>query len=376
MSNFKIVVNGDVLPGFELDTVKENIAKLFKLVNSEAREKTFAKIFSGNPMVIKKGLSQQQAKAYKMAMNKAGLGYKIELETPATGLGLEPVQTPAATPIAASPTELPTRVAAASPTPAEKPANPYAPPTADLETPAAEGGFTLVEPQKISAGGGIDWIKEGYYHFKQAPLGWIGMVILYFIIVIVLSVIPLVSLVVNIINPVFIGGFMIACYRQTQNEPFSVGDLFAGFKTNFGRLAAVGAIYLVSLVIIVGGAVGLMFAMMGQEMMAMMAQTPDPSMILAKFSMFFLLLFGLMSLVMMAYIFAPVLIVMHDVTAVAAMKLSFKGCWRNMLPFLVYGLAAMLLSIVAMIPLGLGLLILMPVMTASIFAAYRQIFTE
>ena len=83
-----------------------------------------------------------------------------------------------------------------------------------------------------------------------------------------------------------------------------------------------------------------------------------------------------MSLVMMAYIFAPALIVMHDVTAVEAMKLSFTGCLRNILPFLLYGLVAMLLGIIAAIPFGLGFLVLMPVLTASIFAAYRQIFTE
>ncbi len=370
MSTYKIVVNGDVLPGFDVNTVKDNIAKTFKMDDPEMREKALAKIFSGNPMTFKKGLSQEKAAAYEGAMNKAGLECKILSESPDSGLELNPAQASAA-PSATSqpePSDAPTQKADST--------NPYAQPTADLETPSAEGEFVLVEPQKISASGGIDWIKEGFFYFKQAPLGWIGMMLLFLIITIVLSVIPLVSIVVNIINPVFVAGFMIACYRLSQGEPFDFKDLFAGFKKNFGRLAAVGLIYLISIIVVVAITFGLMFVVVGQEQMATMVQAPDPASLGIPVLIFFLVMVGFMSAVVMAYIFAPALVVMHDVTAVEAMKLSFKGCMRNIVPFLLYGIVSMILMILAMIPFGLGMLILMPVLTASIFAAYRQIFTE
>jgi uncharacterized membrane protein len=89
-----------------------------------------------------------------------------------------------------------------------------------------------------------------------------------------------------------------------------------------------------------------------------------------------LIMLGLLLPVMMAYIFAPALVAIHGVSAVQSMVLSFKGCLRNILPFLVYSIVAMVLGIVAMIPLGLGLLVLMPVMICSLFAAYRQIYTD
>jgi uncharacterized membrane protein len=58
----------------------------------------------------------------------------------------------------------------------------------------------------------------------------------------------------------------------------------------------------------------------------------------------------------------------------AAMQLSFTACWRNIMAFLVYGLIAMVLLMVATIPFFLGLLIVSPILIASIYCAYRDIF--
>jgi uncharacterized membrane protein len=45
-------------------------------------------------------------------------------------------------------------------------------------------------------------------------------------------------------------------------------------------------------------------------------------------------------------------------------------------PFLLYGIVLFILAIVAVIPLGLGMLILGPVIYASIFVAYKDIFVD
>jgi len=58
------------------------------------------------------------------------------------------------------------------------------------------------------------------------------------------------------------------------------------------------------------------------------------------------------------------------------MKSSFQGCLRNMLPFLIYGILGFLLAIVAVIPLGLGLLVLGPVMWGTMYVGYRDIFVR
>jgi uncharacterized membrane protein len=76
-----------------------------------------------------------------------------------------------------------------------------------------------------------------------------------------------------------------------------------------------------------------------------------------------------------AYWFAPALVFMHDVGPVTAMKASFGVSIRNILPFLVYGLVMFVLLIVAMIPFGLGMLVMVPLSITSAYASYRDIFT-
>jgi len=76
----------------------------------------------------------------------------------------------------------------------------------------------------------------------------------------------------------------------------------------------------------------------------------------------------------MAVWFAAPLVVFHDLGAVEAMKASFTGCLRNIVPFLVYGIAGLVLSVVATIPLGLGWLVLGPVVAASVYTSYRDIY--
>jgi uncharacterized membrane protein len=80
--------------------------------------------------------------------------------------------------------------------------------------------------------------------------------------------------------------------------------------------------------------------------------------------------------VMAAYWFAPALVMMHDMPPVDAMKASFFGCFRNFVPFLLYGLVMFVGAIVAVIPFGLGMLVWVPVAIASSYVGYRQIFTE
>ena len=87
-----------------------------------------------------------------------------------------------------------------------------------------------------------------------------------------------------------------------------------------------------------------------------------------------LVMLALMIPVAMAVWFAPGLAALNERGAVEAMKESFTGCLKNIVPFLVYGVVLLGLSIVASIPLWLGWLVLGPVVAASIYTAYRDIF--
>jgi hypothetical protein len=89
-----------------------------------------------------------------------------------------------------------------------------------------------------------------------------------------------------------------------------------------------------------------------------------------------LVAFALLIPLLMAYWFAPALVVLRNMSAMDAMKLSFVGCLRNMWPFTIFGVISFILMMVAMIPFGLGMLILVPVLNASIYLGYKDIFSD
>jgi uncharacterized membrane protein len=80
--------------------------------------------------------------------------------------------------------------------------------------------------------------------------------------------------------------------------------------------------------------------------------------------------------VSMAMLFAPPLIVLTDSDVLPALKRSFGACLKNVVPFLVWSLAILVLGFVATIPLLLGWLLLAPVMMVSLYLSYRDIFHE
>jgi uncharacterized membrane protein len=251
--------------------------------------------------------------------------------------------------------------------------NPYTPPEAELAQPME---VDMTGPQGVAAGNGFKWIGKGWWHFKQAPISWIVVLIIWFLLIIAASFIPFLGgLAVNILTPVFIAGLMIGCYEQDQGNDFSISYLFAGFSNNAGQAIMVGVFYLLFMILIfIGlglvlfGSIGDLAAQQGNpEAMAMMLLSPSFLIGILVASLLFIP-------VMMAYLFAPALVALDDMSAWEAMKASFMGCLKNVLPLFFYSLAAFGLMIVGFIPFGLGLLIVSPMLIASIYAAYRDIY--
>jgi uncharacterized membrane protein len=77
---------------------------------------------------------------------------------------------------------------------------------------------------------------------------------------------------------------------------------------------------------------------------------------------------------MMAYWFAPALVMLRGDEPVTALKASFNACLVNIGPMLIYSIIGVVLAIVATIPFGLGWLVLGPVFAASIYTSYKDIF--
>jgi uncharacterized membrane protein len=253
--------------------------------------------------------------------------------------------------------------------------NPYAAPKAAVsdETVVLNADF-VPGGQSRPASHGWSWIAEGWELFKRQPGMWIGIVLIAFVIFIGAAMIPIVGgLATTLFGPVFAAGIMIGCKALDTGGELEIGHLFAGFKERTGTLVAVGALYLAAVVVVmlvVGLMMGVGFtAMMGGDPQAMGAM--GMTMVLAMLVMFALLLPAVMAI----WLAAP-LVVFHEHGAVDAMKGSFAGCLKNILPFLVYSIVMFVLAIVATLPLALGWLALGPVFAASVYTSYRDIYLK
>ena len=243
----------------------------------------------------------------------------------------------------------------------------------------ATDGLRLTEPRGESIGAGVEWIGEGWKLFARAPLMWIIGMLVVFVLMVVVNFVPIIGMLASqIFQPVFAAGFVVACRSLETGGEFELEHVFAGFKRNLSSLVIVGLILMAGFIVLF--LVFAVFAGFGL-ITAFLTGNPDnmlPALMASGTSMALggLVMLALMVPLIMAYWFAPALVMMHDMAPVAAMKASFSGCLRNILPFIVYGVVMFILCVIAMIPFGLGLLVWLPLMIASTYAAYRRIFTE
>lgn len=228
-------------------------------------------------------------------------------------------------------------------------------------------------PHSLSATHGVSWISGGWGLFKQAPGMWITMLLVFIIGWSVLSLIPLVPLVLQLLLPVFTAGFMLGCDALRRGEALRFDHLIAAFGERTSALVGAGLLYL-GLMLGVFAVVAILGFAMGVNQEVLDGTAPTANLALALLFLIGMLLF---IPVIMGFYFSPCLLILHRELAVLdAFKLSIRGCLRNIIPFLVYSILISVLSVIALIPLGLGYLVLGPVVIAATYCAYREIFLD
>ncbi len=370
---YRVVFTGRLRSGIAAEQAARDFASVFKV----PEEKAWKLVLDGNEHVLKKEVNQSNAERYMQILEEIGLEIRID--------PIQPAAAPPPPPRPSTPPPAP-RPAPMEPagTGAPRADNPYAPPVADLTPPpAATSMGAMIGPVKVDADHGWSWITRAFQdHFRQAPGPWIGAFVFLAVIGMLLSLIPFLGGLINaVLGPIFLGGLMYGAQCQSQGQRIEFNHLFAGFSNNTGRLAAVGGLYLLGILLttivamIIGGILGALLAA-GMDPQAFEAGDPNATMAAMGPVMVIVMLIALAAFVpiVMAYWFAPALVMLDDMKPVDAMKLSFQGCWRNIVPFLLYGLISIGLAIVALLPLGLGIFILSPVLMASMYTAYRDIF--
>jgi hypothetical protein len=90
-ATYSLIFRGDLIAGFTAGDVKANLARLFK-----SSPQAVEKLFSGRPLVLRKGLSRAQAEQFQATLAKVGAQVNLKSEggpeeTPPVP---EPSQTP------------------------------------------------------------------------------------------------------------------------------------------------------------------------------------------------------------------------------------------------------------------------------------------
>lgn len=234
-----------------------------------------------------------------------------------------------------------------------------------------------MEPKRLEANTGWQWIKKGYALFMQAPLLWIVLLVICFVAAAGISAVPLVGEpLVSLLMPVVVIGLMAGCRSLDQGDELELAHLFSGFQQRTSPLITLGGIalvgqYLIFGVMMMAGGAALVGILMSSQ------PAGDPAIIQqAVAGAGAAVLFGviLFSLLLMSMQFAPMLVFFHNIAPVAAMKLSLRAFFSNIGPMFVYGMAFLLLAILASMPMMLGWLILMPMVFTSLYASFCDIF--
>ncbi len=246
----------------------------------------------------------------------------------------------------------------------------------------------------VSFARGARWLAQGWALFRVAPLVWLWLVFLYWLLMTTLSLVPLVGIgAATVLIPAFSVGFMVAarsCERSRAPEP---GELFAGFRGGAWAQLKLGAVYLAALALLLAATTLADDGALARWMLT--GARPDEQALHSDaFLAALLVAAGGYLPVMMMFWFAPVLAAWHGLGAAQALFFSFFASLINWRAFLGYGAAAAVLTIgIPLIVLGALLfasggklrpgvmalvfpllILLLPILFASFYASYRDVF--
>jgi hypothetical protein len=251
-----------------------------------------------------------------------------------------------------------------------------------------------VRAQTLPPAAGWQWILGGFAIFRRNPVMLGMLVVAYWFTVLLLNIVPVLGvLLASLSIPGLSVGLMQAARNVERGQPVGIQTLYGSLRENARTLIALGALYLCCTL----GALALSALVDGGALLNFMLSNSRAERALvedADFTLSALFITLLMTPVLMAWWFAPVLAAWHRLGVGKSLFFSFIACWMNWRPFLVYGLGLLivagilpgvLLGILLLVMPGAAnlvtalvtmpmVLIVAPTVFASFYASYRDIF--
>lgn len=251
--------------------------------------------------------------------------------------------------------------------------NPYAAPQAPVVSQLNPGGGLLETPQALGMNASLSWLSKGWQMFMLAPGVWVLMALLFGFGYLFMAFIPFGGFLIQIAMPIVLAGFYTGADRLNFGEPLEVAQITAGFSRHPGPLATVGVLSTV-LQLVLGLPLAFVMIFYGDSMSGSSFGLSGYDALMAMMVSFGVLMFLVMVAVSLATWFAPMLIALDHRDALAAIRLSWRGCMRNLGAIVLLMMVSLLVLLGLVLTLGLGYLVVMPWYCCASYVAYRQIF--
>jgi hypothetical protein len=251
-----------------------------------------------------------------------------------------------------------------------------------------------VQARVVAAGRGARWLAEGWRLFRVAPLGWLAAVFGYWLLMSLVSLVPLVGVAAAaVLVPAFSVGFMALARAAGRQAPLELGLLFDGFRHEPRAQIMLGVIYLACLSLLLGASTLVDDGELARWLMT--GRRPADEVLQSEAFLSALAATAALYLpVMLAFWFAPPLAAWHSTGAAKALFFSFAAALMNWRAFLGYGAVTALVTLVApflllsLLALASGggyrlpvasfvlplLIVLLPTLFASFYVSYRDVF--
>ena len=235
-----------------------------------------------------------------------------------------------------------------------------------MATAAERFAFTRYEGHR-----GIAWIVESYAMFRQHRLPWIGLLVGYYVVLLVVDLLPWIGIfLAPMVKPVLQVGFLAAAWTQERGGKPALRMLLRGFGANLGALLPLGIVFVVG----VSVALAATSLIDGGQLLDLLygaapAADADPSAAARHFQetlgsprVQLAIAFGALCALptLLALWWAPALVVFQDARLRTALGASFRAAVANWRAALRYALAILVMGAIVPTVVSATLALLVP----------------
>ena len=214
----------------------------------------------------------------------------------------------------------------------------------------------------------VECIKGGWEIIKNQYWLFVGMTLVG---VLIGGAVPIV-----LMGPMMCG-LNLAFFKTRRGEPIEFGTLFKGFDY-FGQSVIAAVLHTIPVIVIVVPAYILFYVFMFVSMAAASSSgDPNPAAflgVMVGFGLFWLVVVGIIIIIGIGFLFVYPLIVDRKLSAIDAIKLSFRAALANFWRLLGMVILTSLMSAVGVLACYVGAFLVMPIGYAAIAKAYEQVF--